>query len=558
MEILTSESLQTRLNNSPYVTCEKRSLYPQLQQYIKSPNDGRICCLYGLRRTGKTVMMEQMMREIGQPDKTLLIQCQSDEPNHQYDTMQQVKNAIYDHPECSYIFIDEITKTKNFIGTCSVLADRFAYEGKKIVIAGTDSFGFFLAKNDELLDRVHLIHTTYIPFREYNRLLHRGIHDYMRYGGTLTDGYILYNKDKLHEYTNSAISLNIVHSLEKWNQGRNFGILEELVNSKRNDLSSFINKVIEYNNRQFLERMINRDFQSHDLGSLVELLTKHSLVDTTPIDTEEMSDRIRIFLGIKENPFNTVDQECVDIIIQYLKDLDVLYEDPNSVNKKNHEYLFTQIGMRYWQATAFAEALVTSDVFDEYNEPEKRMILQKLESDICGGLLEDIVYYQLSKDYNNHDVKVLKYNNMRGQEVDVLVEDLRTTKSIAFEIKFSDQVSEKSQLKHLLNDDFCSEIEQKTGTQIVNKIVLYRGDSLTPQSDALYLNVEDFLINTDEYMEKLLAMHVPTVEKLKSMTRLDIDFNTVAEQHKKNKNIAIPNKSKAHQKQISTENNSNR
>ena len=59
-------------------------------------------------------------------------------------------------------------------------------------------------------------------------------------------------------------------------------------------------------------------------------------------------------------------------------------------------------------------------------------------------------------------------------------------------------------------------------------------------------------------MEKLLAMHVPTVEKLKSMTRLDIDFNTVAEQHKKNKNIAIPNKSKAHQKQISTENNSNR
>ena len=73
MEILNSESLQTRLNNSPYVTCEKRSLYPQLQQYIKSPNDGRICCLYGLRRTGKTVMMEQMMREIGQPDKTLLI-----------------------------------------------------------------------------------------------------------------------------------------------------------------------------------------------------------------------------------------------------------------------------------------------------------------------------------------------------------------------------------------------------------------------------------------------------------------------------------------------------
>lgn len=542
MVIYTGATLQKRLHNINSYE-KKRDLFAQLQTYIESGNDGKVCCLYGLRRTGKTVMMDQMMRKIDDPDKILLIMCEDDEANGAYDSMQAVKNAINEHSDCSYIFIDEITKVKNFIGTCSILSDQYAREGKKIVIAGTDSFGFFLAKNDELLDRVHLIHTTYIPFHEYHRLLGRDIHDYMRFGGTLTDGNVFYNKDRLHEYSNSAISMNIVHSLEKWNQGRNYGILEELVNSDRNELSSFINKIIEYHNRQFLARMINRDFKSHDLGSLVELMTKHSIADPSPIDTNEMSDRIRIFLGIKEQPFNMVDEECVDVIIQYLKDLDVLYEDPSSVRQKNHEYLFTQVGMRYWQATAFADALVTSDVFQGYNDLEKKQILDKLESDICGGILEDIVYYQLSKDYSSRDVKVLKYNNMRGQEVDVLLEDLNAAKSVAFEIKFSDQVNEDSQLKHLVNDDFCAELEAKTGTKIINKVVLYRGESITPQSDALYLNVEDFLLHTDEYMKKLSAIHIDSIEKLKSLTDFDLFLADTKEQSKSRKVNRGKNKS---------------
>lgn len=37
---------------------KKRDCYEQLTNFMKLPTRGKICALYGLRRTGKTVMME--------------------------------------------------------------------------------------------------------------------------------------------------------------------------------------------------------------------------------------------------------------------------------------------------------------------------------------------------------------------------------------------------------------------------------------------------------------------------------------------------------------------
>jgi len=39
--------------------------------------------------------------------------------------------------------------------------------GMKLVLSGTDSLGFAMANRDELYDRSVMIHTSFIPFREY-------------------------------------------------------------------------------------------------------------------------------------------------------------------------------------------------------------------------------------------------------------------------------------------------------------------------------------------------------------------------------------------------------
>lgn len=519
MIVYSGRDLELFLSEANDKHYKKRFIYRDLMDYLDGTNgqNGKVCCLYGLRRTGKTVMMHQAMRKIGDYNDILLIHCENDEDAKSYDTMGMVRKQIKEHPGCRYIFIDEITKTRNFVGTASFLANDYAVSGKKIVVAGTDSFGFFLAKNDELLDRMYQIHTTYISYKEYHFCLGKDIMDYIKYGGTLTDGSVFYNKDSFKEYLNSSIAYNITHGLEKWNQGRNFGILEEIV--AHGDLPSFINKVVEYHNRTFLASVINKAFKSNDLGSLIDLMTKHDTADTTYLESAELNEVVRMVLGIKGEFFHPADAECVDRIIEYLIALDVLFKVPDNPFGKN-EYIFTQVGIRYWQADALIEALMMSDEFTKnYNDAEKYDITKKIREDVCGGILEDIVFYQLYASLKDRpEIKVAKYRNVQGQEVDVLIENLDAKTSVAIEVKLSDQ-KHANQFRHLANEEFCREIEKKTGTRISNKVVVYRGETAPSGIPGIcYINVEQLLKYPERYTEVLLRENAFNVIENKTLS----------------------------------------
>ena len=124
-----------------------------------------------------------------------------------------------------YIFIDEVTLMKDFIDSASLFSDIYARMGMKIVLSGTDSLGFWLARDNELYDRVWMIHTTFIPYREYSRLLGiDSVDEYIRYGGTLRPGEIDFDDEELRtidasfrddestrRYIDTAISKNIQH-----------------------------------------------------------------------------------------------------------------------------------------------------------------------------------------------------------------------------------------------------------------------------------------------------------------------------------------------------------
>ena len=135
-----------------------------------------------------------------------------------------------------YIFIDEVTLMEDFIDSAALFSDIYAPMGMKIVLSGTDSLGFWFAESNELYDRVHLIHTTFIPYREYSRLLGiDGIDEYIRYGGTLRQGESLSDEtitmaedasfrddESTRKYIDTAISRNIQHSLARFEYGHYF------------------------------------------------------------------------------------------------------------------------------------------------------------------------------------------------------------------------------------------------------------------------------------------------------------------------------------------------
>lgn len=170
MKISTGISLQEKLHNVP---TRHRHCWHKLMDYLKMKNDGRVCGIGGLIGTGKTTMILQAIQEIGQFDKCMLIECDRE------DNLQEIRDIINLHPDCKYIFIDDFAKI-NRIGGCSVLADRYAYEGRKIVVTSDELMLFQLLQADILLDRMHLIDTTYVSFSEFHELADAGLKDYIR------------------------------------------------------------------------------------------------------------------------------------------------------------------------------------------------------------------------------------------------------------------------------------------------------------------------------------------------------------------------------------------
>ena len=146
-----------------------------------------------------------------------------------------------------YVFLDEVTLMEDFIEGAALFSDVFAACGMKIVLSGTDSLGFLITKDEQLYDRCILLHTTFIPYREFESVLGiHGIDEYIRYGGTMSLGGIHYNetspfanKESTDEYVDTAIARNIQHSLRCYQYGGHFRHLHDLY--EKGELTSAIN-----------------------------------------------------------------------------------------------------------------------------------------------------------------------------------------------------------------------------------------------------------------------------------------------------------------------------
>ena len=168
---------------------DKRDCYTEIEDFVNSHKGtkGQICALYGLRRTGKTVLLNQTAKELHEKGyKCLYLSCSDEYEN----IIKDRNNNITHRPEIeelyglldqaikenyNYIFIDEITLIKDFVGQGNILSNYYANQGLNIIVAGTDSLSFVLLSKDDMMDRLKPIHTSYVSFSEYNRLLGKGL-----------------------------------------------------------------------------------------------------------------------------------------------------------------------------------------------------------------------------------------------------------------------------------------------------------------------------------------------------------------------------------------------
>ena len=478
----------------------KRECYTQLHNFIYGEQQDKVFILYGLRRTGKTTMIRQIFAEMSDDEleKAVFIQVTAK------DTLASVNHdlKILEAEGYRYVFLDEATLMEDFIEGAALFSDVFAACGMKIVMSGTDSLGFLFTEDDQLYDRCILLHTTWIPYREFESVLGiHGIDEYIRYGGTMSLSGVHYNEtstfanvESADEYVDTAIARNIQHSLRYYQYEGHFRHLQDLYDN--NELTSAINRVVEDINHRFTLEVLTQNFKSHDLGISANNLRRDRKEPTDildRIDVAAVTESLRKLLEIRNKEEQTVkidDVHAAEIkeyldLLDLTQEIDVMYLP--EIGKKSSRTVIAQPGLRYAQADALIRSLLLDETFGSLSLVERNAVQERILTEIQGRMLEDIVLLETKMSNPKKEVFVLQFPI---GEFDMVVFDPAAGSCKIFEIKHSEEVA-KNQYRHLIDQEKCAQTEHRYGP-IMEKTVLDRGKDQVIEG-VRYQNVEEYL-----------------------------------------------------------------
>ena len=480
---------------------QKRSCFSELKDYIYGPRTSMVLILYGLRRTGKTTLIQQVLLDMNPETRSRAAFIQVTKGQNLSEMNMLLRRLEKDGYQ--YVFIDEVTLLDDFIEGSALFSDIFAASGMKIVLSGTDSLGFLFSEDEQLYDRCRMIHTTFIPYGEFERVLgHRGIDEYIRYGGTMSLGGTDYNRlhspfeteQSTNEYIDSAIAHNIQHSLKNYQYEGHFRALYDLY--EKNELTGAINRVVEDINHRFTLETLTRTFISHDLGiSRINLQRdrEHPTTALSQIDETAVTLRLRRMLEIREKEEQEIhlEPEHAREIQEYLFLLDLIISVDdviaNAPEVKRSRTIFTQPGLRYTQASALIISLMQDPVYRDLGVRERTRITNRILDEIRGRMMEDIVLLETKKACPEAQVFPLHFPI---GEFDMVVFYPEKLQCRIYEIKHSTVIAD-SQYRHLNDPEKCREAEKQYGA-ILEKAVIYRGENAV-RGDIQYYNVEDYL-----------------------------------------------------------------
>jgi len=496
-----------------------RDVFSDIVKFLRWPTESKVLVVFGIRRTGKTTMLQQAVRALTREEfsKAAYIKVKAG------DTLESMDDRLsrLHGRGVRYVFIDEVTLMDDFIDGASLFSDVYAPMGMKIVLSGTDSLGFRMSIDQELFDRAYMLHTSFVPFREYSRLLKiDDIDEYISYGGLLKRGEknlddplanepdaSFRDEESTRRYIDTAIARNIQHSLACCRDGRYFGVLRELY--EKDELTNAINRVIEDMNHEFLASVLSRPFKSSDLGIASRQLMTDRMAERRRrldrmLDKGAVTKELMRYLDIRNSTSLSVrvSDEHAAAIKAYLGKLDLIRDCPvrrfrgDSV-EDGVRVLFLQPGMRFCQTEALVRAMMKDSSFAAAPPEEQEYVTGRVLDDVRGRMLEDIVLMETlavtprpREIFSGREVFKLQFET---GEFDMVVRDLDTRTCELFEVKHSKERANE-QFRHLVDVDLVSRTEKAFG-KVSSRTVLYRGTDFDHPDGVAYRNVETYLKN---------------------------------------------------------------
>ena len=481
MIVLTAEALRAHIAGIPGIRNYKRRFcYDKFRDLVVSTRDMKVVALHGLKNTGKKVLMAQLIMDIGQYDNICLIRCTAD------DDMDDLRKAIETHSGCTYFFVDEAPVLKDFSIKVSELSDIYS-AGRRIVLSGTNSQAFYIARRCELYGKIHMIHTTWIPYREYSFLLGRSLDDYIQHGGTLTPDNDFCTSEAGNAYVKSAIIGNILNSKDL--ARRDFGGVFTVYRYK-NKLGAYLARFLDLYMSQLAVQVIKHCMSMHSskdkdaycrlLSSMDDISIKKGIIDAFDLSGRWWESEV---------------DEGIACASAYLEASDVMYPVPDT-----DEAVFTQPGLRYSQCTAQIRLLM-QDCHKCFSEEQLKKLSVQLGKELRKRLLEDIVWCQLFRAGRFRDFEIARFRSPHaGGETAFVLSSRKANEACIIALSHSDR-AEDMPLLHLDSKSLRRKIWYMNNTMPIGRLALYRGKPLKEkQHGAGYANVGDFLMDPDRML----------------------------------------------------------
>lgn len=485
---ITGKKLEDLLQTNNEQNYKKRYVFDDLMQYLTTPaND--VCALYGLRRTGKSVLMRQaiweLMNEKGISSEAIAYITFN--RNTEYTDNVLINDITKMNEKVKYFFIDEISYIDMDIenNSLNALADKFTVYGKKIVIAGTFSYAIRLLSKDVLFGRLYRINTTYFSFKEANELTGISLEEFMERGG------ILIGREELQlspdEYMETAVIDNIVNSLVRSERLYDIGYLDaeidKLIDENNNrklkfELANLIKLVIDQYMKRLLYKELVKDLRRNDsyrysdIGNLKDIMNKRSIrehnTDSSVIVIPNDKKDTRYYDFIQKE-FGSIDNERVsrevyDKLTSILKEIGLIEDIQLQGETK---FCFVTPYLRFGLCEKLMKKLE-----EGYSKEFERYGTAIAGEALKGHMQEAVIYLELKHSESYYDFDMYKGT----KEVDLIIKDNNTMEMDLYEIKHSSQIVPE-QAKNLIDREFIQEAENVVGYKARKLCVIYNGDN---------------------------------------------------------------------------------
>jgi predicted AAA+ superfamily ATPase len=154
-------------NITPLKYNKKREIF---QNLVENLANQQICFLVGARRSGKSVLLEQLLDYLLvskiQPTQILFYEFSANENSQRiWEILDIYKTKVGNLEQNTYLFFDEIQYLPNFEIEIKLIYDRFP--NLKIFLTGSLSLSYKRKMEESLAGRIFVYKTLLLNFREY-------------------------------------------------------------------------------------------------------------------------------------------------------------------------------------------------------------------------------------------------------------------------------------------------------------------------------------------------------------------------------------------------------